>query len=692
MRCRKLRSMGGAHRAQSLSRDIVYERHFGITGPPFQLSPDPFFFFESDQHRDVLKAMREALSQALPFFVLSGEVGAGKTTLVQTLVAEARADGIPVAQITNTQLNPNELVGGICSAFGIPTAFGLEAEPLVRLKPFLQELSGCLALIVVDEAQNLSCEALRCLVDLSVRAAKSSAALHFYLVGQPALQVLLEDPSVAELRAMTQQSVHLGPLRADQIQRYIEHRLGKVGWTGIPSFSPGVFDDIYEFTGGLPRRINVLCNRLMLSRFLSRSTVIDARAVFYAASELNAEMGGGAPRKAIATVPRPVDVEQTTPGLIFIVASGRSDHVKAVPLLLALAGRPELPPAVLVSVSDDSEWDLDRHWHASVGLTSRRIKLSRHNMSAEVAFHGVIDRHHPCAVIVLDGNSISKGCAHVAHGANIPLIHVGSDPQSLMEQGGIPSARHVIRRLARVCYCCQPPIANDEESPDPIPSVYVGNLLVDAVHMAVHPKVSREGDQWTPSQVPLDNYAGYGVVAVKESGNIAQHATLALLREVSRDLPLVWPSRRAFASDGGGLFRELAGHDVACIGEVGHIAFIRLLRHATCVLTDSFAVQEEAATLGVPCLLIGDDEHCHIGTGNWLPGLKVGLSPTRATWAVWEVLFNVRPYVQLPSLWDGNAAVRVAAHLSGWLDTLVPEAMAPSNKPTSLMPLRVRFP
>ena len=195
-----------------------------------------------------------------------------------------------------------------------------------------------------------------------------------------------------------------------------------------------------------------------------------------------------------------------------------------------------------------------------------------------------------------------------------------------------------------------------------------------------------------PSQVQLDNYAGYGVVAMKGSGNIAQPATLALLREVSRDLPLVWPSRRAFASDGGGPFRELAGHDVACIDEVGHIAFIRLLRHATCVLTDSFAVQEEAATLGVPCLLLGDVEHCHIGTGKWLPGLKVGLSLTKATWAVWEVLFNVRPHVELPALWDGNAAVRVATQLSGWLDTLVPKATAFSSKPTSLMRLRVRIP
>ena len=670
----------------------MYERHFGITGPPFQLSPDPFFFFESDQHRAVLEAMRGSLAQALPFFVLSGEVGAGKTTLVQTLVAEARADGIPVAQITNTQLNPNELVAGICSAFGIPVAFGLEAEPLVRLEPFLHELSGRLALIVVDEAQNLSCEALRCLVDLSIRAAKSSAALHFYLVGQPALQVLLEDPSVAVLRALTQQSVHLGPLRADQIQRYIEHRLGKVGWAGTPSFSPGVFEDIYGATGGVPRRINVLCNRLMLSRFLSRSTVVDARAVLQAANELNAEIGGGAPRKAIATVPRPVDVEQTTPGVILIVASGRSDHVKAVPLLLALAGRPELPPAVLVSVSDDSEWELDRHWHASVGLTNRRIKLFCHNENSEVAFQGVIDRHHPCAVIIFDGNSISKGCAQVAHDCSIPLIHVGSDAQSLTEQRDIPSARHVIRQLAGLCFSCQPPNASTEESPDSIPSAYVGNLLVDAVHLAVDPKTFREGSRGTPSEERLDHYQGYGVVAMQESGNIMPHTTLTLLREVSRDLPLVWPSRRAFASGGGGPFRELASHDVACIDEVGHIAFIRLLRHATCVLTDSFAVQEEAATLGVPCLLLGDGEHCHIGTGNWLPGLKVGLSPTKATWAVWEVLFNVRPHIELPALWDGNAAVRVAMHLSGWLDTLAPKATAFSSKPTSLMRLRVRIP
>ena len=673
------------------SWSIVYERYFGITGSPFQLSPDPAFFFEGDQHRAALKAMREALSQSLPFFVLSGEVGAGKTTLVQTLIDETRSAGFAVAHVTNTQLSPNELIGSICSSFGIPNAFGPEVEPFDRLKPFLAELGDRVALIVVDEAQNLGCDALQCLVNLS-----AVGRFHFYLVGQPALEILLRDASLGELRPLIHHSIHLGPLGARQTQRYIEHRLQRVGWAGVPSFGPGAFNEIHRLTGGLPRRINVLCNRLMLSKFLSRTTAIDVSAVLDAANELEMEIGDGILPSTIA-VRRPLrEAEHIETGMILIVSCGSSDHVKSVPLLLALGRCAEIPPALVVSMADDNQWDLDRHWHDSVGLANPRIRVSDDVSrlgSAKLAFQIVLDRYRPVAVIVFDGSSIARDCAQTADEHAIALVHVGSDAQGRMEQDGVLSARYVIRQLAGLRFDCQSPIAA-AESVDTFEHAFVGNLLVDAVHLAADAATSRiESDQRTPARMQLDRYQGYGVVALREHDDLAMHDALPILREVSRDLPLVWPSQRVLESRMSGPAWELAGQDIACIEPVGHIAFVRLLRSATCVLTDSYDVQETAAALGVPCLLLLDDQSCHVGTGGWLSGFSVGRSPTKATWALWQVMFNMRPLVQLPPLWDGEAAGRIAAHLSAWLAIRKSTATASSlGKPTSLMRFRVRLP
>ena len=656
----------------------MYERHFGITAPPFQLSPDPFFYFDSDQHRAALTAMRQAFSRELPFVVLSGEIGTGKTTILRAWLAEVEAAGITVAQLANTQLDADELMCAIATAFGI--AAGSSAGPDAGLRRFLRGLKGRAALLVIDEAQNLDRPALQCLVGLADTAARRNAELRICLAGQPELLARLADPTLPDLQSRVQTSCHLGPLEPAQTRQYIEHRLLKVGWAGKPSFDDAAFDAIHRFTGGVPRRINVLGNRLMLSQFLSSTARVDARMVIATAHALHAEIGEETViHEPLRTALEPLHIAPIPSGALFLVASGRSDHIKAVPLLYAMGRRRDLPPPVVVSLSDGSPWRLNHDLHAFVGLAQLPVTLVDDAQPmlehVEVRFGRLVDQCWPGAVIVFDGDPISQCCATVARKQDVPLVHVGADAQGAEEFTDPRSARAAIARIADLRFDCQCPEQGGWVTGESL-SLGVGNLLIDAVSLALQMTAQsphRVEQRLSPLEY-MDERRGYGVVALKQlradARSPCRPEIVEVLRDVSRDLPLVWPMRRAtmLAMHGSGVARALARDRIVCIEELGHAGFVRLLRHATCVLTDCLDVLEEAAALGVPCLSLGARHAGDVDAGGWLPGIEeVGSSVTRATRAVWEILFNDCTHMAPPALWDGHAGTRIATHLAHWL-------------------------
>lgn len=271
----------------------MFESHFGLSAPPFQLSPDPSFYFDSRGHSNALAYLKFGVYQREGFIVVTGEVGAGKTTLVRTLLDGLDHDKIVAAQVVNTQLDSSDLLQAICTAFGIPTQGTSKAQWIATLEAFLVALAvaGRRALLVVDEAQNLGLKEIEELRMLSNFQLGSQALLQSFLVGQPELRKLLQSPSMEQLRQRVIASCHLGPLGADETRGYIEHRLRHVGWTGRPEFTDAAFAEIFACTQGIPRRINVLCNRLMLACFLASKEVIDAKDVTGIASEMRIEIG-----------------------------------------------------------------------------------------------------------------------------------------------------------------------------------------------------------------------------------------------------------------------------------------------------------------------------------------------------------------------------------------------------------------
>ncbi len=248
----------------------MYEQYYGLSAKPFRLRPDPHFFYGSKGHKRAMAYLEYGLSQGEGFIVITGEVGAGKTTLVRNLFNHLPAEQIVAAHIVNTHLDSDDTLRMVVSAFGLPYENVSKTDLLTRLEQFLRaaDAEGKRALLVVDEAQNLTARTVEELRMLSNFQTDDKCLLQTFLVGQPEFRQTLHSPTMSQLRQRVIASYHLGPMDAEETRAYIEHRLHTVGWNGDPSFSAGAHGAIFAHTGGIPRKVNTLCDRLLLMGFL----------------------------------------------------------------------------------------------------------------------------------------------------------------------------------------------------------------------------------------------------------------------------------------------------------------------------------------------------------------------------------------------------------------------------------------
>jgi general secretion pathway protein A len=283
----------------------MYESFYGLTGKPFQLNPDPSFFFASRGHKRAFAYLEYGLYQSEGFIIITGEIGAGKTTIVRSLLEQLDPAKVVAAQIVSTQLDADEMLRAVGVAFGLPVRTVDKAILLASLEAFLCQLAmeKKRALLVVDEAQNLTRRALEELRMLSNFQLGEQALLQSFLVGQPELRQMMQGTQMQQLRQRVIASYHLGPLDASETQAYIEHRLKHVNWRDDPHFEPVCFDLIYTYTNGIPRQINTLCNRLLLAAFLGEKHVLTAADVQTVASEINEELGLESLRGSISVIP-----------------------------------------------------------------------------------------------------------------------------------------------------------------------------------------------------------------------------------------------------------------------------------------------------------------------------------------------------------------------------------------------------
>jgi general secretion pathway protein A len=281
----------------------MYAPFFGLKHEPFSIAPDPRYLFMSERHREALAHLLYGVNGGGGFVLLSGEIGAGKTTVCRCFLEQ-----IPrrtnVAYIFNPKLTVLELLQSVCEEFHIPKPTGARGEPTVKeyldpLNEFLLKTHavGQNNVLIIDEAQMLSAEVLEQLRLLTNLETNERKLLQIILIGQPELRDLLARPELEQLAQRVIARYHLGALTADETERYIRHRLSVAGMTIAMPFDAKSIERIHQLSRGVPRRINLLCDRALLGAYAAGSGQVDRGIVDKAASEVFDREHGGAPAR-----------------------------------------------------------------------------------------------------------------------------------------------------------------------------------------------------------------------------------------------------------------------------------------------------------------------------------------------------------------------------------------------------------
>jgi putative secretion ATPase (PEP-CTERM system associated) len=270
----------------------MYDGFYNLTQKPFQLSADPDFFFRSSVHKRALAYMQYGLTQGEGFVLVTGSPGTGKTMLVKNLIQNLNKDKLLIGLMVTSQVGPEDTLRMVASTFGFQYLHNDKASLLTSFEKFIIEKAreGLRLLLIVDEAQNLpkqSLEELRMLTNLDVNGTQ---VFQVFLIGQPELKRTVYAADMEQLKQRIVSTYHLDPLDVEETKEYILFRLQTAGWQGKPEFTSSVFENIHEFSAGIPRRINSICDRLLLFGFLEELSVIDTDAVEKVISEVQEEM------------------------------------------------------------------------------------------------------------------------------------------------------------------------------------------------------------------------------------------------------------------------------------------------------------------------------------------------------------------------------------------------------------------
>ncbi|KQV94599.1 XrtA/PEP-CTERM system-associated ATPase [Rhizobacter sp. Root1221] len=693
----------------------MFESHFGFSAPPFQLNPDPTFYFGSKGHSNALAYLQYGVHQAEGFIVVTGDIGAGKTTLVRTLLEGLDSTQVKAAQIASTQLDATGLLQAMLTAFGVPHQPGAlsKASLISTLEAFFMTLAikNKRALLVVDEAQNLSMDAIEELRMLSNFQLRKQALLQSFLVGQPELRGMLESQRLEQLRQRVIASCHLGPLDADETRRYIEHRLNRVGWKGNPSFELGAFQKIHQFSSGIPRRINLLCNRLLLSAFLEDLTGITEAHVLRIDRELRAEVGEStvvqAPfRRDAAAARQPVQREHAPdtaavglpmapPARIASVASGRAplhrivrrdaaayrrtvlclvdspaSYLNAALFAAAVEGTKTASRVVVVSTVDARQLGPVENYAEIAGLPAVEIhfgiaegSIAHRAAEASVCCEAMLDEFLPDLVVPVGGSDEVVSCALVASRSGVPLLRVGAGarPSRMFPAQRLNAS--LLDRMAAVLY-----------APDALAALALGQDGIAAEQVHVLGSLTQDGAAAANTASPLASALishhglshGYVLVTARVGQGRLEVRLLSklvlMLSRVRGDRPMLWlvcgETQSALRAQGLGSVLSRSGIALASMPVFS--ARLSILQRASCLLTDAADDLIEVGTaLGTPMLLIDEEENAPVSTdrhAKWITLSAADLGIETST-------TNPPP----PAAATSTAAEAMALHLDGWL-------------------------
>ena len=270
----------------------MYDEHYGFSDRPFQLTPDPRFWFESRTHRTAMAYLGYGLAQGEGFIVITGEIGAGKTTLVGHLMASIDRQRLQAIQLVSTQVEGEDMLRLTAQALGLGTDRLEKAQLLDRIERTLRlhANEGRRTLLIVDEAQNLPTSSLEELRMLSNFQAGERALVQIFLLGQPEFRTRFQrSDKLEQLRQRVIATHHLDAMEEEEVKPYILHRLDLVGWQGRPAFTEDSWAALYRHASGLPRRLNTLAGRVLLHGAIEGLERIDGATVDMVAADMSEE-------------------------------------------------------------------------------------------------------------------------------------------------------------------------------------------------------------------------------------------------------------------------------------------------------------------------------------------------------------------------------------------------------------------
>ena len=280
----------------------MYTHYFQLKQSPFSIAPDPRYLFMSERHREALAHLLYGVGSGGGFVLLTGEIGAGKTTVCRCFM-EQIPDNCQLAYIFNPKLSVEELLLSICEEFRIAPPAGAASVKsyvdAINVHLLASHAQGKNNVLIIDEAQNLSAavlEQLRLLTNLETSERK---LLQIILIGQPELRTMLARPELEQLAQRVIARYHLGSLSEDETASYIHHRLAVAGSTSRAPFGPRLMAQIHKLSHGVPRRINLLCDRALLGAYVENQPQVTRQILRRAADEVFAEEGRRAPRAAL---------------------------------------------------------------------------------------------------------------------------------------------------------------------------------------------------------------------------------------------------------------------------------------------------------------------------------------------------------------------------------------------------------
>jgi general secretion pathway protein A len=270
----------------------VYLEYYGLKEPPFDITPNPRFLFFSAKHREAFNHLLYGIRERKGFVQLTGEVGAGKTTICRSMLDQLGST-FETALIINPVLDADQLMKAIAMEFGLNVKGLDRLETVAALNEFLLKLAeqGKDAVLIIDEAQDLTNDLLEQVRLLSNLETYDRKLLQIVLMGQPELRDRLNDYRLRQLRQRITVRYHLRPLTFAEIGRYVQHRLQVSGSNGAPSFTTAAQWRIHRYTGGIPRLVNAVCDKCLLAGFVQQRDNIDFKMVGLAIRELEGNFG-----------------------------------------------------------------------------------------------------------------------------------------------------------------------------------------------------------------------------------------------------------------------------------------------------------------------------------------------------------------------------------------------------------------